>query len=195
MEKTTSLSVGMMQKKSRGLMSGIFLNWMMDFDDRCHKLKDGGGSELETESVGEAEDEDEDEDEEGHGYGYKAVEWTKDDKKNLMDLRTSEIERNKATTSKQEINKRFKEFKDRADIKEKIEALKVEINNSEMPTIGNLDDALKEKTVKVKKEIEFEMAEVLKSMGLDVQVWNQKQNGPPSGDSRPMLPIEGRGVE
>uniref|UniRef100_F6I268 Uncharacterized protein n=1 Tax=Vitis vinifera TaxID=29760 RepID=F6I268_VITVI len=189
MEKTTSLSVGMMQKKSKGLMRGIFMNWIMDFDDRCHKLIDGGGSELETESVGEAEDE------EGHGYGYKAVEWTEDDKKNLADLRTSEIERNKATTSKQEINKRFKEFKDRADIKEKIEALKVKINNSEMPTIGNLDDALKEKTVKVKKEIEFEMAEVLKSMGLDVQVWNQKQNGPPSGDSRPRLPIEGRGVE
>ena len=189
MEKTTSLSVGMMQKKSRGLMRGIFLNWIMDFDDRCHKLIDGGGSELETESVGEAEDD------EGHGYGYKAVEWTHDDKKNLIDLRTFEIERNKATPSKQEINKRFKEFKDRADITEKIEALKVEINNSGMPTIGNLDDALKEKTVKVKKEIEFEMAEVLKSMGLDVQVWNQKQNGPPSGDSRPMLPIEGRGVE
>ena len=104
MEKTTSLSVGMMQKKSKGLMRGIFMNWIMDFDDRCHKLIDGGGSELETESVGEAEDE------EGHGYGYKAVEWTEDDKKNLADLRTSEIERNKATTSKQEINKRFKEF-------------------------------------------------------------------------------------
>ena len=191
MEKTTSLSVGMMQKKSKGLMRGIFMNWIMDFDDRCHKLIDGGGSELETESVGEAEDEDE----EGHEYGYKAVEWTENDQKNLTDLGTSEIERNKATASKQEINKRFKEFKDRADIKEKIEASKVEINNSEMPTIGNLDDALKEKTIKVKKEIEFEMAEVLKSMGLDVQVWNQKQNGPPSGDSRPRLPIEGRGVE
>ena len=55
MEKTTSLSVGMMQKKSKGLMRGIFMNWIMDFDDRCHKLIDGGGSELETESVGEAE--------------------------------------------------------------------------------------------------------------------------------------------
>ena len=127
---------------------------------------------METESVGEAEDEDE----EGHEYGYKAVEWTENDQKNLTDLGTSEIERNKATASKQEINKRFKEVKDRADIKEKIEALKVEINNSEMPTIGNLDDALKEKTVKVKKEIKFEMVEVLNSMDLDVQVWNQKQN-------------------
>ena len=36
--------------------------------------------------------------------------------------------------------------KDRVDIKEKIEALKVQINNSEMPTIRNLVDALKEKT-------------------------------------------------
>ncbi|RVX23596.1 Retrovirus-related Pol polyprotein from transposon TNT 1-94 [Vitis vinifera] len=67
MEKTTSLSVGMMQKKSRGLMRGMFLNWVMDFDDRCQKLIDGG---------------------------------RKDDQKNLTDLGTSEIERNKATTSK-----------------------------------------------------------------------------------------------
>ncbi|KAL6312749.1 hypothetical protein AAG906_020601 [Vitis piasezkii] len=164
----------------------------MVFDDRCHKFIDGRGSELEAESAEEAEDEDEDE---GDEYGYKVVEWTKDDQKNLTDLRTSEIERNKATTSKQEINKRFKEVKDRVDIKEKIEALKVQINNPEMPTIGNLVDALKEKTVKVKNEIKFEMAEVLKSMGLDVQVWNQKKKGPPSGDSRPRLPIEGGGVE
>ena len=191
MEKTTSLSVGMMQKKSRGFMRGMFLNWVMDFDDRCHKLIDGGRSELETKSVGEVEDEDE----KGHEYGYKVVEWTEDDQKNLTDLGTSEIERNKATTSKQEISKRFKEVKDRADIKEKIEALKVQINNSEMPTIRNLVDALKEKTVKVKNEIKFEMAEVLNSMGLDVQVRNQKQKGPPSRDSRPKLPIEGGGFE
>ena len=96
MEKTTSLSVGMMQKKSRGLMRGMFLNWVMDFDDRCQKLIDGGRSELETKSVGEVEDEDE----KGHEYGYKVVEWTEDDQKNLTDLGTSEIERNKATTSK-----------------------------------------------------------------------------------------------
>ncbi|CBI30435.3 unnamed protein product, partial [Vitis vinifera] len=67
-----------------------------------------------------------------------------------------------------EINKRFKEVMDRADLKEKIEALKAEIENSEMSTIGDLDDELKEKIVRVKKEIEFEMAEVLKSLGLDV---------------------------
>ena len=40
----------------------------------------------------------------------------------------------------------------------------------------------------------FEMAEVLNSMGLDVQVRNQKQKRP-SGDSRPRLPIEGGGIE
>ena len=77
-------------------------------------------------------------------------------------------EGNKATTLKQEINKRFKEVMDRTDLKEKIEALKAEIENSEMSTIGDLDDELKEKIVRVKKEIEFEMAEVLKSLGLDV---------------------------
>lgn len=65
------------------------------FDERCRKFNDGGGSELEAESPEEAEDEDE----EGHEYGHKAVEWTEDDQKNLMDLGTSEIERNKRLES------------------------------------------------------------------------------------------------
>ena len=47
----------------------------------------------------------------------------------------------------------------------------------------------------MKNEIKFEMAEVLNSMGLDIQVRNQKQKRPPSRDSRPRLPIEGGGVE
>ena len=110
----------------------MFPNWVMNFDDRCHKLIDGGGNELEAESAGEAEDEDE----EGQEYGYKAAEWTEDDQMDLMDLGTSEIERSKTITLKQGINKRLKEVKDRADIKEKIEALKAELNNSKMPLCG-----------------------------------------------------------
>eukprot|EP00261_Vitis_vinifera_P020187 XP_010650934.2 PREDICTED: uncharacterized protein LOC104879531 [Vitis vinifera] len=68
--------------------------WGNGFDERCRKFNDGGGSELEAESPEEAEDEDE-----GHEYGHKAVEWTEDDQKNLMDLGTSEIERNKRLES------------------------------------------------------------------------------------------------
>lgn len=86
-------------------------------------------------------------------------------------------ERNKATTLKQEINKRFKDIMDRTDIKEKIEALKAEIGNAQMSTTEDLDDGLKEKIVKVKKEIGFEMTEVLKSLGLDVEGVESKAGG------------------
>ncbi|KAA8543766.1 hypothetical protein F0562_022057 [Nyssa sinensis] len=53
----------------------------------------GGGSEVEAES---SEDDDE---EEAHEDGKKAVEWTEDDQKNLMDLGISEIERNRRLES------------------------------------------------------------------------------------------------
>ena len=76
-------------------------------------------------------------------------------------------EKNTATL-KQDINKRFKEVIGRPDLKEKIDALKAEMETSEISTIEGLDDELKEKIIKVKQEIEFEMAEVLKSLGLDV---------------------------
>ncbi|XP_028051174.1 uncharacterized protein LOC114255819 [Camellia sinensis] len=52
----------------------------------------GGGGELEAESSDDAEDDDGEETQEDRN---KAVEWTEDDQKNLMDLGISEIERNK----------------------------------------------------------------------------------------------------
>ena len=104
MEKEASLS-GHDADEVQRLDDSMFPNWVMNFDDRCHKLIDGGGNELEAESAGEAEDEDE----EGQEYGYKAAEWTEDDQMDLMDLGTSEIERSKTITLKQGINKRLKE--------------------------------------------------------------------------------------
>ncbi|XVE79454.1 hypothetical protein DITRI_Ditri14bG0060100 [Diplodiscus trichospermus] len=56
----------------------------------------GGGGEVEVESLEEADDE---EDEQVHEDGNKAVEWTEDDQKNLMDLGLSELERNKRLES------------------------------------------------------------------------------------------------
>ena len=76
-------------------------------------------------------------------------------------------EKNTATL-KQEINKRFKEVMGRPDLKEMIDAVKAEMETSEISRIEGLDVELKEKILKVKQEIEFEMAEVLKSLGLDV---------------------------
>ncbi|XWS28723.1 hypothetical protein CRYUN_Cryun25bG0095700 [Craigia yunnanensis] len=56
----------------------------------------GGGGEVKVESLEEGEDE---EDEEMHEDGNKAVEWTEDDQKNLMDLGFSELERHKRLES------------------------------------------------------------------------------------------------
>ncbi|KAL6967644.1 hypothetical protein U1Q18_033453 [Sarracenia purpurea var. burkii] len=61
---------------------------------KANKLN-GRGRELEAESSEDGEDEDE----EGPEDGNKAVEWTEDDQKNLMDLGISEMERNKRLES------------------------------------------------------------------------------------------------
>lgn len=57
---------------------------------------DSGGDETKIESSEDAEDEDEEEAQEDRN---KAVEWTEDDQKNLMDLGLSEIERNRRLES------------------------------------------------------------------------------------------------
>ncbi|KAL4010751.1 hypothetical protein IC575_027767 [Cucumis melo] len=57
---------------------------------------DSGGDETKNESSEDPEDEDE---EEAHEDRNKAVEWTEDDQKNLMDLGLSEIERNRRLES------------------------------------------------------------------------------------------------
>ncbi|XP_021891758.1 uncharacterized protein LOC110810032 isoform X3 [Carica papaya] len=65
---------------------------MVSFDgpvELSEKLTSGGG-ETEVESLGEDDDE-----EDVHEDGNKAVEWTEDDQKNLMDLGISELERNR----------------------------------------------------------------------------------------------------
>ena len=80
----------------------------------------------------------------------------------------------KAATMKQEINEKFKEVMERQDIKEKFGALKAEIQNSGVSKFGDLDASLTEKIVKLKKELEFELADALQSLGLDVEVVKSK---------------------
>ncbi|XP_057947875.1 acetyl-coenzyme A carboxylase carboxyl transferase subunit alpha, chloroplastic [Malania oleifera] len=74
-----------------------------------------------------------------------------------------------AATMKMEINKRFEEVMDRPNIKVKIEAVKTAIENSGVSQFEDLDDGLKEKIVKVRKEIQQEQVNVLKSLGFDVE--------------------------
>ncbi|XP_058099547.1 acetyl-coenzyme A carboxylase carboxyl transferase subunit alpha, chloroplastic [Magnolia sinica] len=81
----------------------------------------------------------------------------------------------KLASIKQEINKRLKEIVDRSDMKERIEMLQAEMENFGVSTEGDLDHGLKEKIVKVKKEIGLELANVLKSLHLDVELVAPKQ--------------------
>ena len=76
----------------------------------------------------------------------------------------------KAAKLKQEVNKKFSEIMDREDVKEKVVALRVEVENSGLSKFDDLDDSLKEKIMELKKELEFEFIDVLKSLGLDVEL-------------------------
>ncbi|KAL9302041.1 Acetyl-coenzyme A carboxylase carboxyl transferase subunit alpha [Arabidopsis thaliana] len=80
-----------------------------------------------------------------------------------------------ATSLKKEINKRFQEAVDRPEIREKVEAIKAEVASSGASSFDELPDALKEKVLKTKGEVEAEMAGVLKSMGLELDAVKQNQ--------------------
>ncbi|GLT89474.1 hypothetical protein SLE2022_074530 [Rubroshorea leprosula] len=75
-----------------------------------------------------------------------------------------------AAPLKQEVNKKFKELMDRPDIKEKMEALKADVQRSGTSSFGDLDQGLKDRIVGMKQEIEKEMINALKSIGLDAEV-------------------------
>ena len=75
-----------------------------------------------------------------------------------------------AATLKQEVNKKFNEVMGRTEINEKLEALKAEVQNSGSSSFVDLDQGLKNKFLNMKKEIELEMINALKSLSLDVEV-------------------------
>ncbi|KAG7027381.1 Acetyl-coenzyme A carboxylase carboxyl transferase subunit alpha, chloroplastic, partial [Cucurbita argyrosperma subsp. argyrosperma] len=81
------------------------------------------------------------------------------------------------TPLKQEINKKFAEVLGRSDVREKYEALRAEIANSGASTYMNLDPELQKKIDKVKMEIQGELSDALKSLGLDVEVLTSKAEG------------------
>ncbi|XVE76503.1 hypothetical protein DITRI_Ditri12bG0178800 [Diplodiscus trichospermus] len=75
-----------------------------------------------------------------------------------------------AATLKQEVNEKFNEVMGRPEINEKLEALKDEVQNSGSSSFEDLDQGLKDKILNLKKEIELEMINALKSLSLDVEV-------------------------
>lgn len=106
---------------------------------------------------------------------YESLKYKLDMLKELFKTKSLAEKNNKAATLRQEINKKFADVMDRPDIKEKFSSLKAEIKNTGAAKIQDLDDGLKEKIVKVKKDIELELANALKSLDLDVEVVKSKE--------------------
>ncbi|RZC79390.1 hypothetical protein C5167_003609 [Papaver somniferum] len=105
---------------------------------------------------------------------YASLTYKLDMLKEISKAKKLSEQNEKAMTLKQEFNKRFKEVMNRADVKKKIEALEADIASARGSKDEALVKALKEKIVKVKKEVEFELADVLKSLRLDVDVVKSK---------------------
>lgn len=89
----------------------------------------------------------------------------------LSKIKSASEKNKKSATLKQAVNKKFVEIMNRPDIKEKYKALEAAIENS---AGQDLDHELKEELVKMKKEIELELAGAIKSLGLDVEVVKSK---------------------
>ncbi|KAK1373145.1 Acetyl-CoA carboxytransferase [Heracleum sosnowskyi] len=78
-------------------------------------------------------------------------------------------EKNKEASPLQlEIQKKYKDILNQPDIKQKLEALKAEIENTGASGVEDLDQGLKEKIGQVKKDIESEFADALEPLGLRV---------------------------
>lgn len=105
---------------------------------------------------------------------YASLKYKLDMLKEFSNAKSLSDSKNKAAKLKQEINKKFEEVMCRPDIKEKMEAIKAKLQDSGASSFGDLDDDLKEKLVKTKKEIESELTDGLKSLGLDVEVIKSK---------------------
>ncbi|XP_030962352.1 acetyl-coenzyme A carboxylase carboxyl transferase subunit alpha, chloroplastic [Quercus lobata] len=89
----------------------------------------------------------------------------------LMELSKIKIDsanKKKYARLKQQVNKKFVEIMNRPDLKEKNRALEDEIESSGVSAGQDLDPELKEKIVQRKKEIELEMVDAIKALGLDV---------------------------
>ncbi|OMO85161.1 Acetyl-CoA carboxylase, alpha subunit [Corchorus capsularis] len=75
-----------------------------------------------------------------------------------------------AATLKQQLNEKFNEVMARPEINEKLEALEAEVQSSGASSFADLDQGLKEKLLNMKKDIQLEAINALKSSGLDVKI-------------------------
>lgn len=105
---------------------------------------------------------------------YSSLKYKLDMLKEITKAKNLAEKNEKAAFLRQEINNKFKEVMEQPGIKEKIEALRGEIGD----TSGDLENEMKEKVMQVKKEIELELTDVLKSLSLDVEAVESKTKYP-----------------
>ena len=90
--------------------------------------------------------------------------------KELSKVRRLSDENKKTATLKQELKTKFDDIMNNPRIKENYEALKAEIQAVGASSASDLDDDLKRKIVEFNKEFDLQLAEALKSGGLEVKV-------------------------
>ncbi|KDP24495.1 hypothetical protein JCGZ_25059 [Jatropha curcas] len=96
----------------------------------------------------------------------------------------------KGLTLKQEINKKLKEVMDQPDMKEKMEALEAEVLRSGAYNEGELDEETRERIMSMRREIELELANVFKSLGLEVEIVKSKAKE--LGEQTPLLDFKAK---
>ncbi|XP_021717039.1 acetyl-coenzyme A carboxylase carboxyl transferase subunit alpha, chloroplastic-like [Chenopodium quinoa] len=101
---------------------------------------------------------------------YESLSYKLDMLKELSKAKKISESKSRSAMLKQEVNKKFKEILNHPDVKKKVEMLKSEIKNSGASTPNDFDHVLKNKIMEVKKEIEVEFANVLKSLDLDLKI-------------------------
>lgn len=84
---------------------------------------------------------------------------------------------NEAATLTQELKKKFDDVMNNPRIKENYEALQSEIQRVSASSASDLDDELKKKINEFNKEVDLQVANVVKSVGLDVQLVKPGRDG------------------
>ncbi|KAF9680004.1 hypothetical protein SADUNF_Sadunf06G0075100 [Salix dunnii] len=106
---------------------------------------------------------------------YTSLKYKLDMLKEFSKAKSNLEKKSKGEELKLDINKKLKEVMDQPEMKKKMQALKAEVQKSGASSAADLDDVTKESISKLKKEIELELANVLKSMDLNVEIVRAKE--------------------
>ncbi|KAJ6746996.1 ACETYL-COENZYME A CARBOXYLASE CARBOXYL TRANSFERASE SUBUNIT ALPHA [Salix koriyanagi] len=106
---------------------------------------------------------------------YTSLKYKLDMLKEFSKAKSNLEKKSKGEELKLDINKKLKEVMDQPEMKKKMQALKAEVQKSGASSAADLDDGTKQSISKLKKEIELELANVLKSMDLNVEIVRAKE--------------------